>query len=159
MADLPSAEATVFEQIVVGTDGSPTAARAVARAVELARAVDAVVHVVSACRSFEVRLGAAHQAGAGASVISRDVDADAALAAGRAAAATAGVAFQLHPREGEAVAAILSVAEEVGGDLIVVGSVGIERRLLGSVPRGVAQRAGCDVLIVHTRPSSPEVDR
>ncbi|MGH3848108.1 MAG: universal stress protein, partial [Pseudonocardiaceae bacterium] len=106
----------VFKQIVVGTDGSPTAARAVERAVEMARAVGAVVHVVSAYRPIELRLGAAHQAGVPASVISRDVDSDAAIATAHAAAKAAGVAFELHLREGEAVAAILSVAAEVGGD-------------------------------------------
>jgi nucleotide-binding universal stress UspA family protein len=47
---------------------------------------------------------------------------------------------------------VVAVAEW-GADLLVVGNVGLNTlagRLLGSVPRGVARRAGVDVLIVHT---------
>lgn len=74
----------------------------------------------------------------------------AAALAHAAAAAAAGVATEVHAVEGDATTAILSVAGEVRADLIVVGRVGMDRRVVGSVPRGVAQRAGCDVLIVHT---------
>ena len=41
------------------------------------------------------------------------------------------------------------MADEVGADLIVVGSKGMQgtRRILGSVPNSVAHKAGCHVLI------------
>jgi nucleotide-binding universal stress UspA family protein len=55
--------------------------------------------------------------------------------------------------EGDAVEALLSVAQERSGDLIVIGNRGVNTlsgRLLGSVPSDVVQRAPCDVLIVHT---------
>ena len=45
---------------------------------------------------------------------------------------------------------IVSVAEQVDADLIVVGNRGV-RRLAGGVPRRVSRRASCSVLIVRTR--------
>ncbi len=49
--------------------------------------------------------------------------------------------------------AIISVAEQRGADLIVVGNkgmVGAGRFLLGSVPNKISHHAPCDVLIVRT---------
>jgi nucleotide-binding universal stress UspA family protein len=48
---------------------------------------------------------------------------------------------------------LISTAEEVGADLIVVGNRGmggVARFLLGSVPNRVAHHAPCAVLIAHT---------
>jgi nucleotide-binding universal stress UspA family protein len=52
----------------------------------------------------------------------------------------------------QAAAAILSVADNVDADLIVVGNRGMAgaRRVLGSVPNTVAHGAKCAVLIVPT---------
>lgn len=141
--------------MVVGTDGSPTATRAVARAVAIAGITGAAVHLVSAHRPIEVQLGSTHQSGRDGdandgAIVTTDVDVDLALSQAATMAAAAGVATHSYVIEGEPVAAILSVADDVHADLIIVGSVGMERRFLSSVPRGVAQRADCDVLIVHT---------
>jgi nucleotide-binding universal stress UspA family protein len=38
----------------------------------------------------------------------------------------------------------------VEADLIVVGSKGMQRRVLGSVPHSIAHGAGCAVLVVKT---------
>jgi nucleotide-binding universal stress UspA family protein len=48
--------------------------------------------------------------------------------------------------------ALLSVAEAVGADLIVVGNRGMKgpRRVLGSIPNNVSHHASCDVLVVDT---------
>src|SRR5438067_2282220 len=56
-------------------------------------------------------------------------------------------AVSAHP-----ATAILSVAEVVDADLIVVGNRGMKgvRRLLGSVPANVSHHAACDVLVVDT---------
>jgi nucleotide-binding universal stress UspA family protein len=47
---------------------------------------------------------------------------------------------------------MISVAEGVGADLIVVGSKGMKgaRRIIGSVPNSVAHRAPCHVLVAKT---------
>ena len=54
--------------------------------------------------------------------------------------------------KGSPADAIVSVAEEAGADLIVIGSVGMQgpKRIFGSVPNKVSHRSPCDVLIVHT---------
>jgi nucleotide-binding universal stress UspA family protein len=55
--------------------------------------------------------------------------------------------------EGPPVPVLDRAVAEWGADLLVVGNVGLNTlagRLLGSVPRSVARRAGVDVLIVHT---------
>jgi nucleotide-binding universal stress UspA family protein len=54
---------------------------------------------------------------------------------------------------GAPVDALISLADEVNADLLVVGDVGLDTvagRLLGSVPSDVARRARIDILIVHT---------
>lgn len=145
----------MFKRIVVGTDGSPTATQAVERALRLAGLAGAVVHLVSAHRPIEVHLGTAHQSGRHGSgdvppVVSTDVDVATSLSEAAAAGTALDVKTTKHAVKGEAAAAILSVADEVYADLIVVGNVGMERRVFSSVPRSVAQRARCDVLIVHT---------
>jgi nucleotide-binding universal stress UspA family protein len=64
-------------------------------------------------------------------------------------------ANQVHSisERGEPADALITVAEERGGDLIVVGSKGMSsasRFLLGNVPNKVSHHAPCDVIIVHT---------
>jgi nucleotide-binding universal stress UspA family protein len=55
---------------------------------------------------------------------------------------------------GPAGEAILAVAEEIGADLVVIGSRGrgrLARTVLGSVSTHLVQNAHCDVLVVHPR--------
>ena len=63
-----------------------------------------------------------------------------------------GVAAEAHAAQGNADDVILATAVEVGADLIVVGSKGMQgaRRYLGSVPNSVAHGADCAVLVVKT---------
>ncbi len=58
-----------------------------------------------------------------------------------------------RPIVGDAIHALVELAEEVHADLLVVGNVGLSSiagRLLGSVPGERLPRAKTDVLIVHT---------
>jgi nucleotide-binding universal stress UspA family protein len=146
----------VFRAIVVGTDGSETAGKAVDAAVELARVCGATLELVSAYEPVPAaRLrDEARQMPADLQWMvnpREDVDATLVEAAGRAAAA--GVTANPHAREGDAADAILDVAEELGADLIVVGNKGMtgaKRFLLGSVPNKVSHHAPCAVLIIRT---------
>ncbi len=63
-----------------------------------------------------------------------------------------GLKVEAHAAQGNADDVILSIAVEVGADLIVVGSKGMRgaRRYLGSVPNSVAHGAHCAVLVVKT---------
>ena len=73
----------------------------------------------------------------------------AALAAHRA---PYGVQFFTYARFGKPVPEILRLAEEVGADLIVVGShghLGLRRLLLGSTSERVVREAGCPVMVAR----------
>jgi nucleotide-binding universal stress UspA family protein len=145
----------MFESILVGTDGSDAAGAAVLRAVQLAAALGARLHIVSAYEPVperHLRIERVH--------VPSDVQVNmrgevlALLESVRRDARTAGVSqIETFARVGDAADAILDVAEEQGTDLIVVGNKGMTgatRFLLGSVPNKVSHHAPCSVLIVRT---------
>jgi nucleotide-binding universal stress UspA family protein len=147
----------VFTRIVVGTDGSETAAEAVGQAVDLAKLAGASLGIVSAYQPVHKRRIEGEQQGVPADVqyeIGPREDVNLVLDAAAAAARKEGVAeVQTHPVEGDPAEAILSVAEETKADLIVVGNKGMtgaRRFLLGSVPNNVSHHAPCSVIIVRT---------
>jgi nucleotide-binding universal stress UspA family protein len=148
--------AAVFSSIVVGTDGSETAGKAVAAAIGLARPEGATLELVCAYEPVP-----AQRLHAEARRVPPDVqwaihqreDVDATLAEAAATVRAAGVEPRTYAREGDPADAILDVAEERGADLIVVGHKGLtgaKRFLLGSVPNKVSHHAPCSVLIVRT---------
>jgi len=146
----------VFRSIVVGTDGSETAAKAVDSAVELARLTGATLELVSA---YEPVGGQALREEARQVppdlqwIVNRRADVDATLQRAIERAGAAGVAAQTYAREGDPADAILDVAEELGADLIVIGNKGMtgaKRFLLGSVPNKVSHHAPCAVMIIRT---------
>jgi nucleotide-binding universal stress UspA family protein len=146
----------LFKRIVVGTDGSETAAEAVNQALELAELSGATLSLVSAYQPASGRRVEAEQAGAPADVqyeIGPREDVNLVLDAAAADVKQRGVEVQTHPVEGDPADAILNVAEETKADLIVVGNKGMtgaRRYLLGSVPNNVSHHAPCSVMIVRT---------
>jgi len=148
----------MFSSIVVGTDGSQTAREAVSQAVELAKRLDASLHVVSA-----------YEPGSGGGIkdqTTRSVapdrewatklreEVDATLDEAATLAGEAGVDVSVYARQGDAADAILDVAEERGADLVIIGNKGMtgaKRFLLGSVPNKVSHYAPCAVMIIRTR--------
>jgi nucleotide-binding universal stress UspA family protein len=140
----------MFATIVVGTDWSDTAEVAMAKALDLARSKGARLHVVTANQPSPVP-AAGRSAGASAGQeIGADFQADLVLERTLERLGGSDVDVEQHVSTSEPGEAILSTAEEVGADLIVVGNVGMRRRMLGSVPNKVSHRAPCDVLIVQT---------
>ena len=146
----------MFRSIVVGTDGSETAAKAVGAAVGLARLSGASLEIVSAYEpvSNQRLREEARQVPADMQwMVNPREDVDATLAEAAERVADAGVEARTYAREGDPADAILDVAEERGSDLIVVGNKGMtgaKRFLLGSVPNKVSHHAPCSVLIVRT---------
>jgi nucleotide-binding universal stress UspA family protein len=143
----------MFSSIVVGTDGSETADRALSRAFEMARLTGARLHVVSAYTPTPARVsGEAPAAEAAGWSVGPDFEVDAILERAAGKARGDGVEIEVHAPKGDPADAILAVAKETGADLIVLGSRGMQgaRRVLGSVPNKVSHRAPCDVLIVQT---------
>ncbi|MEX2447582.1 MAG: universal stress protein [Solirubrobacterales bacterium] len=146
----------MFKRIVVGTDGSETAAEAVRQAVDLAKLAGASLNIVSAYEPVSKRRLQGEQEGAPADVqheIGPREDVNLVLDAAAAEAKKAGVEVQTHPVEANPAEAILEVADETDADLIVVGNKGMtgaRRFLLGSVPNNVSHHASCSVIIVRT---------
>jgi nucleotide-binding universal stress UspA family protein len=140
--------------IVVGTDGSDTAAEAVEEAVRIAKALEADVHVVSAFEPLRgARVTGAPEGAAKVWAPRPDDQVEAILSQAAAAVRLAGVNVTTHAVREDPADALLSVADKVGASLIVVGSKGMHgaRRLaLGNVPNQVSHKAHCNVLIVAT---------
>lgn len=121
-----------YRLVVVGTDGSDTATRAVRRAADIAAATSA--------RLIVAFVGDAE---AGPAIL------------GRATAAVSGSAITVETRllTGDPADALLQLVAGERADLLVVGNKGMsgaQRFLLGSVPNKVSHRASCDVLVAHT---------
>ena len=146
----------MFERIVVGTDGSDTAAEAVRQATEIARLTGGRLDIVSAFEPVpqaRLREEAQEVPGDIAHAVGPREDVNVILDAAAGTARQQDVAVNTHPREGDPADAILDVAEELGADLIVVGNKGMtgaRRFLLGSVPNKISHHAPCGVLIART---------
>ena len=146
----------MFTRIVVGTDGSDTAAEAVRQAIDLARISNATLSVVSAFAPVSKRRIQTEAEGAPADIayeIGPRADVNLVLDAAAADARAAGVEVRTHPVEADPADALLNVAEQIKADLIIVGNKGMtgtRRYFLGSVPNNVSHHAPCSVMIVQT---------
>jgi nucleotide-binding universal stress UspA family protein len=146
----------MFRSIVVGTDGSETARKAVQQATELAKQVGASVSLVSAYEpvsNARMRDEKREVPKDMEWMVNPREDVEATLKEASEEVDGAGVKVETFAREGDAADAILDVAEEQNADLIVVGNKGMtgaKRFLLGSVPNKVSHHAPCSVLIIRT---------
>jgi nucleotide-binding universal stress UspA family protein len=120
-------------KVLVGTDGSATASRAVDRAVEVAAAAGARLTILA---------------------VGPDDDATEIVRREAARVADAGVEIETDVQAGEPSKALVETASRGGYDLLVVGNrgmTGASRFLrLGSVPSRVMHRLPCTLLIVKT---------
>jgi nucleotide-binding universal stress UspA family protein len=122
----------VYRKILVGTDGSATAGKAVTRAVEVAAATGAQLTVLAVGSESKSR-----------PVVEAEVKRH----------AGSGVAITADVREGDPAAVLVDTAEADGYDLLVLGNkgmTGVSRFFLGSVPNKVSHHIGCSLLIVRT---------
>lgn len=122
----------MYTNILVGTDGSPTAAIAVDRAVDVAKSAGARVTIFT--------VGKADRA---AKVVETEA----------ARVATDGVDIRTKTAQGDAATGLVQEAEQGGYDLLVVGNKGMTgatRFFLGSVPNKVSHHVPCALLIVRT---------
>lgn len=122
----------MYERILVGTDGSNTAAKAVDRAVEVAAAFGSRLTIASAGRPEQAQ---------------KVVDAEAARHA------DAGVTIETQVIDGDPASALVTLAESANFDLLVVGNKGMtgaSRFFLGSVPNKISHHIHRALLIVRT---------
>jgi nucleotide-binding universal stress UspA family protein len=137
--------------IVVATDFSEQARRAIDYAVELARKVEARVFVVNAYSAPTLGLPELAPGYSGMAEEAAD-DAQRQLDALINGLQESHVPMQAVLRCGDAVDSVVSVAKAVNADLIVIGThgrKGISRAVLGSVAESVVRNAPCAVLTVH----------
>lgn len=123
----------MYERIIVGTDGSKTAAKAVERAVQVAKSNGATLTIMTAAKANK-----------GQSVVD----------AAAAQHADAGVVIDTLVVDKDPVSAIIETAREGGYDLVVVGNkgmTGVSRFFqLGAVPNKLSHHLPASMLIVRT---------
>lgn len=144
-----------YSRILVGVDGTPTAFTAAQRALDLAAACGAELHVIDVVPTPmpNAAMGAAGAAAVMQQAARNDVAASEALAAVRQRADDLDVNVVMHLEHGEIAAVIVRTAAAVGVDVIVLGNRGIDssgRYVRSSIPDSVLYSAPCDVLIVDT---------
>lgn len=146
-----------YRSVLVGTDGSASAERAVAHAAQLAKAFGARLTVLTAFAPQapdEIQRAQAEAPTDLQWMLTDASQAEDRAGSGKALAATLGLSeVRTRVFRGDPAEALVETADDVGADLIVVGSKGMTgtgRFLLGSVPNRVSHHAPCDLLIVHT---------
>ncbi len=142
----------MFERILVAADSTPTAARAVRTAAELARALGADLHIATA---VPAELGTFAAAGPWVPMPPEALlpNLPTELPDHLGSILTeVGCPAWFHAAQGDPSQSIVAIADEIGADLVVVGNRNMRgmRRILGSVPNTVAHSANCSVLIVDT---------
>ena len=143
----------MISTVAVGTDGSKTAAIALEAAIDLAERFAARLVVISAC-SASPRGGGVRLAGSTSEHPGWDANealqVERILAAAEESAAARGIECRTAMETGAPADVLVKLADEHHADLLVVGNVGIHRRVVGSVPNTVSHKAGCSVLLVKT---------
>jgi nucleotide-binding universal stress UspA family protein len=138
----------MFETVVVGADGSSTAVKAVDTAIELAKLSGGKLHIVTAYKPAPRSTSGVPGEFQGSVQPDSHVHSLLADLASRARAQS--VAVETHEHKGDPAEAVRAVADRVAADLIVIGSKGMKRRVLGSIPNSVAHGSSCAVLVVKT---------
>jgi nucleotide-binding universal stress UspA family protein len=142
----------MYSTIIVGSDGSSTAQVAVTKAGELAALCGATVHLVHGCGASAI--GGDGMLAVPIVMTSETLsDLESQLDTQAESLRSAGVNVEVHAMTASGPEAVLTAAEELGADLVVVGNQGMtgkRRFILGSVPNAVSHHSPCSVLIVHT---------
>ena len=146
-----------YTSIVVGTDGSTTAERAVRQAAALAADEGARLVVVSAYEPKGTLAASPEAARVPDDIrftLTDRAQTEALAEQGRAIAREAGAGkVVVQALEGDPAGVLIEAARDFDADLIVVGSRGLTSHahfILGSVAASVAHHAPCDVLVAHT---------
>lgn len=144
----------MFKHILVPVDGSSTSLQAVAKAAEMAKAFGSEVTAVYVLDPYPFTgVGADFAYGQAQYLSAATAEANKALEEVNKVMTDAGVAVKTLVGEGHAVhEGIARVCENVGADLIVMGSHGrrgLEKLVLGSVAQRVLQTVRVPVLVVR----------
>jgi len=140
--------------VLVATDGSASAGRAVALAAEIARTFDATLHIVNVLEGYSAASEALECHPSSIETPSFETvscTATEILQKARERAASLGARrVEIETRTGPVAETILEIARDEGADTIVVGKRGHGRvagLLLGSVSQKIVCEAFCPVLV------------
>jgi nucleotide-binding universal stress UspA family protein len=139
----------MYDVVVLATDGSTPAGEAADRAVALAQAEGATLHVLSVVDEGDLGLFSGGELAAVDDLLREAAENAVADAVGRASATV--VETVPVVRVGSPHREIIDYADEVGADLVVVGTHGrrgLSRALVGSVASRVVRTAPVPVLVV-----------
>ena len=132
--------------VAVGTDGSETASEAVEQAAEFARRFDAKLVLLSAFKKEPPPTGTDEAQWAyNPAAQLREI-----LARTETEMNEQGIECTTMVDEGDPGDVLVRLADDCGADVLVIGNKGIQRRVLGSVPKSVAHNADCSVFVVKT---------
>lgn len=143
----------MVQTIAIGTDGSDTAAIAVEFALDMAEKYGAKLVVISSYQPVPEDRLRKEQAEAPQEVvwsINPMEDVEAILRDVEERAHEKGIKTVAAAQQGDPADVLCSVAADQDADVLIVGSKGMHRRILGSVPNTVSHKAPCSVLIVKT---------
>lgn len=141
----------MYKKVLIPTDGSDNAERAVRHGVSLAGAIGARVYglyVIDTSALMGVPTEAIWESMKGL----LEEEGNNALSVIEKMAGESGVECEIILNEGSPYKNIIQTAEENDIDLIVMstaGRVGLDRFLLGSVAEKVVRMAPCTVMVVH----------
>jgi maltose/moltooligosaccharide transporter len=144
---------TVYDQVVVGSDGTPASLYSVDRAADVAQAAQAKLVVVTAYREGDAGTAPAPVEGMHRDLFGLETAREALQKSVTGLTQERVRYVEQRLVAGDPAQALLDTVGANPANLIVVGNRGLgasEGQLLGSVPRDVVKSAVCDVLIVQT---------
>ncbi|MBI4362832.1 MAG: universal stress protein [Euryarchaeota archaeon] len=140
-----------MKKVLVAVDGSKPGEMAFQTAVQIADAMGATLEVVTVITGPENPRGRKEMMSLKEALEAQKRDAGELLQKHAAKARDWKLEVRSQVLEGEVPTELVNYARRTKADLLVVGNrglSGVRRLLLGSVSRGVADRAKCNVLIV-----------
>jgi maltose/moltooligosaccharide transporter len=144
---------TVYDRVVVGSDGTPPSLYAVDRAAEVAQAAQAKLVVVTAYRERDPSTAPGPSKGSHRDLYGAEAARNALEKSLTGLTQERARYIEQQLVAGDPAQALLDVVGPNPANLIVVGNRGLgasEGQRLGSVPGNVVKNALCDVLVVQT---------
>lgn len=141
----------MFTKILAAVDGSDISERAVEKAVDLAKQNNAELHLIYVIETGFISPGPGDSV---RDLVHQRFEADGKATLEKLTAKTkeAGIDAEAHLEVGHAGNTIIEMAEKLGCDLIIVGSLGkskLDRLLLGSVSSHVVNYAKTNILVIR----------
>jgi nucleotide-binding universal stress UspA family protein len=144
------ARRAMLSTVAVGTDGSATASKAVDAAADVAERFGAKLVLLSAFEGTDRPTDGGSGADERQWAFNNDARVRELLNRTEQELRERNIECTSMHEEGDPAEVLVRLAEECGADLLVIGNLGMQRRVLGSVPNTVTHKAPCSVYVVKT---------